>query len=204
MAESVDRSLRWYATREPVVLLALTATAIVSFLAVSLLSKVFQARQISEADKWFQRATVDQKKGYLNQAAGEYQAAILYGRDNFDYQLGLAQTYAALGRMNEALTYLLPLHEQQPESGIVNLQLARIYAKTGESAIAIRYYHNALYALWPPDSESQRLRGRFELIEFLLKQNDQVHAQAELIALVANLPSNSGLQVRTADLFSQA
>src|SRR6185369_6964083 len=37
MAESADRSLRWYATREPVVVLVLTATAIVSFLAVSLL-----------------------------------------------------------------------------------------------------------------------------------------------------------------------
>ena len=204
MAESADRSLRWYATREPVVLLVLTATATVSFLAVSLLSRVFQARQTSEADKWFRRATIDRKKGYLDQSAGEYQTAILYDRDNFRSQLGLAQTYAALGRMNEALAYLVPLHEQQPESGIVNLELARIYAKKGESATAIRYYHNALYALWPPDSESQRLAGRFELIEFLLKQNDKVHAQAELIALVANLPSDSGLQVRTADLFSQA
>jgi tetratricopeptide (TPR) repeat protein len=147
---------------------------------------------------------MDQKKGYLNQSAGEYQTAILYDRDNFGYQLGLAQTYAALGRMNEAVAYLVPLHERQPESGIVNLELARISAKNGESATAIRYYHNALYALWPPDSESQRLAGRFELIEFLLKQNDKVHAQAELIALGENLPSDSGLQVRTADLFSQA
>jgi len=116
MAESADRSLRWYATREPVVVLVLTATAIVSFLAVSLLATVFQARQTSEADKWFRRATTNQKKGYLNQSPGEYRTAILYDRDNFGYRLGLAQTYAALGRMNEAFAYLVPLHERQQTS----------------------------------------------------------------------------------------
>jgi len=204
MAETADRSLRWYATREPVVILVLTAVAVVSFALVSLLSRVYTARERSESVKWFRRASFDQKKGYLKQAAGEYQAAILYAPANFDYQLGLAQTLTALGRTDEAFTYLMPLHEQQPESGVVNLELARIYAKKGEIATAIRYYHNSLYALWPPDLENQRLEGRFELTEFLLKQNDKVHAQAELIALAANLPPDTHLNVRIGDLFAKA
>src|SRR5262249_10299022 len=101
-------------------------------------------------------------------------------------------------------TYLLSLREQQPESGTVNLELARIFAKKGDAITAIRYYHNALYATWPPDAENQRLTGRFELIEFLLHENDKTQAQSELIALAANLPSDEQQHARVGELFLES
>ncbi len=201
MADSSDRSLRWYSTREPAILLILTAIAVIFFLAVSLLARVYHNRQASQAEKWFRRGTYDQQKGLLDRAVGEFQAAQLYSRGNFDYQLSLAQTLTALGRTDEAYSYLLSLHEQKPESGTVNLALARIFAKKGNAATAIRYYHNALYATWPADAENQRLAGRLELIEFLLHENDEAQAQSELIAMSANLPADAALHARTGELF---
>jgi tetratricopeptide (TPR) repeat protein len=201
MADSSDRSLKWYSTREPAILLILAGIAVIFFLAVSLLARVYHDRQASQAEKWFRRGTYDQQKGLLDRAVGEFQAAQLYSRGNFDYQLSLAQTLTALGRTDEAYSYLLGLHEQKPESGTVNLALARIFAKKGDAATAIRYYHNALYATWPADAENQRLAGRLELIEFLLHENDDAQAQSELIAMSANLPPDAALHARTGELF---
>ena len=201
MADSGDQSLKWYSTREPIILLVLTVIAVAFFLAVSVLSKAYHARQASQAEKWYRRAAYDQKRGYLDRAASEFRAAELHSRGNFNYQLGLAQTLAALGRTDEAYSYLLNLREKQPESGTVNLELARIFAKKGDAATAIRYYHNALYAAWPPDAENQRLAGRLELIEFLLRQNDKTQAQSELLALAANLPPDAGVHSQMGDLF---
>ena len=204
MSEVADQNLKLYATREPVILLVLTAVAVVSFLAVSGLSRFYHARQAAQAEKWFRRGVIDQKKGYLKQALTELEAAQLYSPGNFDYELTLAQTLGGLGRVDEAYSYLLNLHEQQPESGTINLELARIAAKKGDTAAAIRYFHNALYANWPPDSEDQRQTGRLELIEFLLGKNDNKQAQSELIALAANLTPNTGLHTHIGDLFFQA
>lgn len=204
MPETNDQSVKWYLTREPLILIVLTAITIVFFLGVSLLARVYRERQTSQAAKWYHRALVDQKKGYLDQALTEFQAAELHSRGNFDYQLGLAKTLAELGRTDQAYTYLLNLHEQQPESGTVSLELARIFAKKGDAATATRYYHNALYAAWPADAENQRLAGRFELIEFLLRENDKTQAQAELIALAANLPPDAQQSARVGELFLRA
>ena len=196
-----DQSVRWYSTREPLILIVLTAIAVVFFLAVSFLTRIYRDRQASQAAKWYRRAVYDQQKGYLEQALTEFQAAELHSRGNFNYQLGLAKTLAQLGRTDQAYTYLLSLHEQQPESGTVNLELARIFAKKGDAATAIRYYHNALYATWLADAENQRLAGRFELIEFLLRENDKTQAQSELIALAANLPPSAQQRARVGELF---
>jgi tetratricopeptide (TPR) repeat protein len=204
MPENSDQSVRWYSKREPLILVVLTAIAVIFFLAVSLLARVYRNRQASQAAKWYHRAVSDQRKGYLEQALTEFQAAELHSRGNFDYQLGLAQTLAKLGRIDQAYTYLLNLREQQPESGTVNLELARIFARKNDAATAIRYYHNALYATWPPDAENQRLAGRFELIEFLLHENDRTQAQAELIALAANLPPDMQQHARVGKLFLES
>ncbi|HSS97641.1 MAG TPA: hypothetical protein VLK33_11455, partial [Terriglobales bacterium] len=196
--------MRWYSTREPLILVVLTAIAVVFFLAVSFLTRIYRDRQASQAAKWYRRAVSDQRKGAFEKALTEFQAAELHSRGNFTYQLGLAQTLAELGHTDQAYSYLLSLRERQPESGTVNLDLARISAKKGDAATTLRYYHNALYATWPADAEDQRLAGRFELIEFLLRQNDKAQAQSELIALAANLPPYAQERVRAAELFLQA
>jgi tetratricopeptide (TPR) repeat protein len=86
----------------------------------------------------------------------------------------------------------------------VNLELARIAAQKGETEQALRYYHNAIYATWPGDQQVQRRDTRLELIQYLLNINAKTHAQAELIALAANLEDDPVQQSRVGDLFLQA
>src|SRR5579872_1582258 len=155
-----EQNLRWYAAREPLVLLALSAVALLGFFAVSALAHTYRRQQQRLADKWFGLAKEDQKAGHLLQAVSEFQAAELYARDNFDDQLGLAETLGALGRADESYTYLLNLRERQPDNGAVNLEMARNLAKKGNAEGAIRYYHNAIYAVWNGQAESRRNQVR--------------------------------------------
>src|SRR5207253_7183329 len=68
---------------------------------------------------------------------------------------------------------------------------------------ALRYYHNAIYGAWPTDADKNRRQTRFELIEFLLKQNAKPQAQAELMALAQVLPPDSAQHLTVADLMRQ-
>ena len=196
-----DRGLRWYSRREPVILLVLSTMAVASFLAVSGLSKAYKRQQQELGQEWFTRAVADQEGGDLRRAVTEFEAAQLYARGNFVYQLKLAQTLAALGRTDEAYSYLLNLREQQPDNGTVNLELARILAKKGDIDSAIRYYHDAIYAVWDTDPEKQRRTVRLELVTFLLQQNAKTQAESELIALQASLPPDVALRTRVGNLF---
>ncbi len=199
-----DRTLKWYSTREPVILVVLSLMAAVFFVAVSALSAKFHAQQEALGQKWFGRATGERAAGHLDRAISEFQAAELYSRDNFRYQLNLAQTLAAQGSTDQAYSYLLNLRERQPDDGTVNLELARVLAKKGDTSQAIRYYHNALYAVWANEPEEHRRAVRLELIDFLLANNAKTQAQSELIAMAANLPDDANMHIRVGDLFLQA
>lgn len=103
-----------------------------------------------------------------------------------------------------ALAYLTNLWEREPENGFVNLELARIAAQRGETDQAIRFYHNAVYAVWPTDQEGTRRDARLELIELLLRIKDQGQAQGELIALAESVGPDPVLQERIGGLFLRA
>jgi tetratricopeptide (TPR) repeat protein len=103
-----------------------------------------------------------------------------------------------------ALAYLTNLWEREPENGFVNLELARIAAQRGETDQAIRFYHNAVYAVWPTDQEGTRRDARLELIELLLRIKDQGQPQGELIALAESVGPDPVLQERIGELFLRA
>ena len=196
-----DQSLKWYSTREPVILLALTTLTVVFFLAVSALSRIYHTQQESLGESWFKRGEADEQAGQLDRAITEFRAAELYSRDNFVYQLNLAGALAARGKTDEAYSYLLNLRERQPDNGTVNLELARILAQRGDTPQAIRFYRNALNAVWDSAPEEHRRAVRFEFIDFLLKNKAVNQAQSELIALAGNLPQDAGVRTRVGDLF---
>lgn len=198
-----DRNLRWYATREPVILVLLSLLVVVCFAAVSGISKAYHAQQESLGERWFSRGVADLQAGRPQEAVAALQSALLYSRDNFSYQLSLAQALAALNQTDEALAYFLNLWEREPDSGTVNLELGRIYAKKGQTEQALRYYHNAIYAAWPDNADQRRREARLELVDFLLQQKADAQAQAELIALAANMPAESSKHLQVAVLFMQ-
>lgn len=198
------RDLRFYFTREPMMLALLFALAVLSFVGVTGLSRLYHAQQESLGNRWFARGVADLEQQRFDRAVSEFRTALLYSRDNYSYQRNLAEALIGMKRTNEAFAYLINLWEREPENGLVNRELARIAAQRGEREAALRYYHNSIYATWPGDQEAERRKTRLELIEFLLSTGDKTQAQSELIALAANLGDDPSQQARAGDLFLQA
>jgi len=203
-AEPRPPSITGYLTRQPVMLTPLLALAIVCFLAVSGLSRLFHAQQETLGNRWFARGVTDLNAGRFNVAVTEFRTALLYSRDNYAYELKLAEALSGMKKTDEAYAYLINLWERQPDNGLVNLELGRIAAAKNESQHALRYYHNAIYAAWPGDEEKERRDVRLELIDFLLRTGAKTQAQSELIALEANLGDDPAQQTLVGDLFLRA
>jgi tetratricopeptide (TPR) repeat protein len=196
-----DKTLSWYAAREPLVIVVLSLSAIVFFFLVNGLSGLYQRTLTSRAKLWSSLGEEDLSAGRISDAMKDFQVALTYSRDNFNYQLSLAQTLVTLRRTEEARVYLINLWQRQPENGPVNLQLARIYASKNDVSQALRYYHNAIYAVWTGNAEAQQLSARLELVRFLLNSRAFNQAEAELIAVGRNIPENASLQMEIGDLF---
>jgi tetratricopeptide (TPR) repeat protein len=187
-----------------VTLALLTGLAVLMFLAVTGLSHLYQAQQQSLAERWSSRGLSDLDAQRFSTAVSEFRAALRYSRDSYSYQLGLAQALLGLNRSDEADAYLINLWDRQPENGLVNLELARIAAHKGQPSSALRYYHDAIYAIWPGDQEAASHNARLELINYLLKINSLQQAQAELIVLAANIGEDSPEQKHLGELFLRA
>lgn len=203
-AAGMVADLRLRYVREPAFLLLLTAVATVCFAAVSGLSGHYHRHQKSLGAYWFKRGEVGLKQQRYEQAVSEFQLALQYAPANYAYQFHLAEALVGQHRLDEASTYLLSLWERQPENGHVNLELARIAVRQGDSRQAQRYYHNAIYATWPTGQEAARRRTRLELIGYLLKRNLMAEARSELIALEANLGDDPPVRAEVGSLFMQA
>jgi tetratricopeptide (TPR) repeat protein len=196
-----DRTLSWYAAREPLIIVVLSLSAIAFFFLVSGLSGLYQRTLSSRASVWSGQGQNDLSAGRIADAIKDFQVALTYSRDNFDYELSLAEGLVTLKRTEEARVYLINLWQREPENGSVNLQLARIYAGKGDVTQALRYYHNAIYAVWSGNAEQQQRSARLELVRFLLDHKAFNQAEAELIAVGRNLPSDASLQMDIGDLF---
>jgi tetratricopeptide (TPR) repeat protein len=201
MAAGKLGELRVHLRQQPVMLALLAVLAVICFLAVTGLSRVYHAQRDFLGDRWFTRGVADLSAQHYDSAVTEFRAALLYSRDNYTYQLHLAEALIGLKRTAEASTYLVNLWDRQPEDGLVNLELARIAVEKGQTEPALRYYHNAIYATWPADQEAKRRDARLELIAFLLRMNARAQAESELIALAENLGDDASEQARVGDLF---
>jgi tetratricopeptide (TPR) repeat protein len=179
----------------------LALLGVIFFAGVTGLSRTYHAQREFLGSRWFSRGVGDLSAGRFEAAVMEFRSALLYSRDNYDYQRNLAEALIGLKRTSEAATYLVNLWDRKPEDGVVNLELARIAAQKGQSEQAIRYYHNAIYAAWPSDQEEKRRDARLELIDLLLATGAQALAQPELIALQENLGEDPTQQEHIGDLF---
>ncbi len=197
-------NLRLYLRKQPVVLALLSTLAVVFFLIVTGLSRAYHAQRESLGNRWYSRGVADLNAGRFEDAVKDYRGALLYSRDNYYYQLNLAEALIGVKHTGEAYAYLLNLWDREPEDGLVNLELARIAAQRGQTEQAVRYYHDAVYAAWPSDEELKRRDARLELIELLLRNNKEAEAQAELIALGENVGDDPSQQEHLGDLFLRA
>lgn len=201
----MDRvALKQITKRPSVVIACLTILAVMAFAGVSRLANRFGEQQKALARHLYERGLGEQQAGKNEIASEHFRAALNYSPDNFQYQLSLARALRDTGRTSEAETYLVNLWERSPQDGAVNLALGRLAAREQLLDRTIQYYHNAIYGVWPSSPDEHRLNAWFELVEFLLSQNARPQAEAELIALSAELPNRSDLQLHVADLFARA
>lgn len=204
MAERKHFNFRYYLRQQPVMLAMLSAALVVFFLFVSGLSQVYHAQRQALGNRWFNRGVADLNSNSFAAAVTDFRTALLYSRDDYPYQLNLAEALIGMKHTGEASAYLLNLWDREPEDGLVNLELARIAAQQRQTKEAVRYYHDAVYAVWPGEHDWKRRDARFELIELLLKIGDKAQAQAELIALSENVGEDPTQQERIGDLFLRA
>ncbi|MBV9574856.1 MAG: tetratricopeptide repeat protein [Acidobacteriales bacterium] len=193
---------RWW-LRSYVITGCLFLAAIFGFFGVNRIVNRFREQEKALARHLYEEGQLDQRSGNMQRAIEDYRAALTYSPDDFQYQLSLARTLRDSGRTGEAKSYLKLLWERSPEDGPVNLALGRLAGREGSINDAIHYYHNAIYGVWASEPEVNRRNAQFELIEFLLKREAVLPAQAELISLTSTLPSDPALHLQLAQLFAQ-
>jgi tetratricopeptide (TPR) repeat protein len=189
-------------------LLAGLIVVIAAFFSVT----TFAARAYHRKEKqfgalWFKRGDDALKRSRPADAVEDFRNALAYSRDNDLYRLRLAQALMADHRPQEARAHLLSLWEKEPGDGTINLELARLAVTWGDTRQAVRYYHAAIYGVWPDEPAQHRLQIRFELSNYLLQRNtiqDTKAAQAELVALAGELPpQDAAAQTRLGTLLLQ-
>jgi len=183
---------------------AVVLFAVGLWVGTTFITKAYADRQQQLAREWFDRGQADLRAGRLDPAVQELRTALAYSHDNFDYRLTLSEALAAGGHTRQAQAYLRALWDEEPGNGTVNLDLARLAARTGDVAGALRFYHGAIYGIWSEDPAQRRREVRTELVEFLLAHGQTQQAQSELIALAADLPRDPALMLRVAGLLMKA
>jgi tetratricopeptide (TPR) repeat protein len=189
--------------KEIVVAVVTLATMMTLFLTDHWLVGAYQSREVALAQKFYDAGSRQLTAGEPDAAVASFRTALLYSRDDVRYRLRLAEALISSGRYNEARSHLDTLLEEAPGNAAVNLDLARVSVKQGARNAALRFFHSAIYGQWGENPVERRRNTRFELINFLLQNNQSAQAQSELMGLAAELPNDPSLLIETAVLFER-
>lgn len=173
------------------------------FGAAAALTSGFHAREQQLAREWYERGRNELAAGDSGQAITDFRSALLYARDDRDYRMALAEALARSHQYSQAEAYFRSLLELAPGDGDVNLELARVAAAQDRVDDALRSYQAAIYGVWPSDPQEQRLNARLELVHFLLRNQRNTDAEAQLVALTADLPDRPALLADVGWMFAQ-
>ncbi|MGH9740104.1 MAG: tetratricopeptide repeat protein [Candidatus Acidiferrales bacterium] len=170
------------------ILIACVVLLLAMFAFTAFIARQYKRTLHQLGDQWFAKGEAALKVGQTAAAISDYRNALVYKRDDENFEFHLALALAGAGRDEEARSYLLTLLTESPGSGSINLALARIAVNQKRSSDAIRYYHNAIYGVWDRDPLTQRWDVRRELCEYLLGRHDIADAEPELINLAQETP----------------
>jgi tetratricopeptide (TPR) repeat protein len=190
--------------RRSLALIWLTVAVVPAFGLTTAITRVHRAHLSRLAAEWSAHGERALEDGAAADAITDFRNALSYDGESRPLRLRLAQALAAADRRDEALGYLSTLWDDEPGNGPVNLELARIYARSGDTAHATRYYHGAIEGAWPDDAERRRRGARLELANLLVASGDLAHAEPELVALASNLPSDPAALKQIAGLLQRA
>jgi len=195
----------WLLSREGLVLFGLGLLTVALFFVTSTVVARHHAAWAETGREWFARGEAALAEGRPDAALEALRTALVYDRDNSRYHFRLAQSLLASGRTAEARSYLRGLSERQPGSGPVELELARLAARSGDTDRAASRYRAAIQGYWEEeDPEERRLQLRLELAEMLVERGSAADALSELVAAAARLPDDGAIRARVGDLFRRA
>jgi CIC family chloride channel protein len=181
-------------SRTPVALLGGVLVVFVAMVAVAgFLSYFYREERSARANQYYLNGNQLSAKERYQEAVEQYRNALSISHSGRD-RLVLAQTLERAGRANEAEIYFRELLHDKPDSGPANLGLARIEIARGNPQEAVNYYHRAIYGSWPEQRQAHRSLVRIELVNALGKSGTKREAQAELLALEADVPNDTGVQ----------
>ena len=191
--------------RETIILIVLAAATVPLFLFTRSMAAWNRETNIAAGRVWYERARQPLEHGASDSALDYLRKAAAADRDNMEYSLALAEALDAADQTDEARQILVRLRDLRPEDGRINLDLARLSVKSDEVDTARRYYHQALYGMWPTGRlEAQAGTIRMELVRFLVSRHDTSNAVSELLILDANSPADAQARIELGRLFLQA
>jgi tetratricopeptide (TPR) repeat protein len=163
---------------------------VVSILIVAgLLNYFYRAERGKRAEQYFTAGNDLLQKDRFPEAIEQFRNALSISHRVRD-RLALGLALLKADRTNEALIYLDEVVREQPDNGPANVGIAEVDAKAGRVDDAILHFQRAMVGTWPNDSEQNRFKAHIELVDFLQKCGRVPQARAELLALVAHLPSD--------------
>jgi len=194
---------RDYIIREPLLVGILVLITVIFSALTHAYSAAYDRQRFALGQQWFTKGNQELKNNRPATAVDDFRTALLYDSRNWDFGMHLADALMQAGHDSQAMNYYLELWQRTPTSGPVNLQLARLSAKKGDTVSAERYFNGAIFGDWPHDSPANRRSATLELINFYLERGDTGHAESELMILSDNLPEDPQLHTRVAGLYAR-
>lgn len=167
------------------------------------LVRAYATARAALGETYFQEGRDLSAQGRYEQAIDEYRRAISFSPADARYRLQLAQALVGTGRLAEAEAHLEELHEEDPIDAVVNLALARIYARENNVADAVSWYHRAIYGEWSDHPLQNRISARWELIGFLTNHGERRQVIAELLQLFGEAPDDARLRLKIGRMLLQ-
>jgi tetratricopeptide (TPR) repeat protein len=191
--------------KEIFLLVALALVAVGVFFFTRTMAAREQRMELRIARIWYDQGKQYIASGKIEKAIQAFRRSTAGTRYNQKYALALADALIAGNHDIEAQQLLLRLREADPENAEINIYLARLTAKQGETSDAGRYYQNALYGRWSGSQIDVRRRQlRVELTRFLLGHQEGNLASPELLILETEIPDSAPSWIETAKLFTEA
>lgn len=163
--------------------------------------QAFDAKRLDRAQQHYRQARTLFDYGYYREAASHFNEALLVERNRFEYRLGLALALYYSKQYQEAQNQLIELRALNPTDATSNLLLARLARRDEEIDQAISYYRTAIYGRWPQNTEQNRLKTRFELLDLLEIHGSAGQVIGELLTIMQEEPSNNDLARQVASLY---
>jgi tetratricopeptide (TPR) repeat protein len=192
------------AVRRGGVLAVLLVALVPSFAFTSFLTRLYHERQQRLAQEWSDRAESARAAGRYDEAVSDLRTALTFSHETPSYRLRLAEVLVQANHPLEARAQFMTLLDQQPTSGRINLNLARLSARDGNLQDAAHYYDAAVNGTWDDRGDERRREIRLEFATWLLQRGEPARAQAQLIALTADLPLDSPLRNKVASMLIDA